>query len=101
MGEYGGRAGEPTGPRGVGGINAIAGKTSVGTPSSEGGDLIVSNFSRLVVRLRALTGWKCRCCGSSTPEIRDMSLTEFLTFSWFPFDSFKGEPVSWVDLVIV
>ena len=72
MGEYGGRAGEPTGARGVGGIKVNAGKTSVGTRRSEDDVPTVFNFAQLAVRFRASMDWKCRCSGSSTPEIYDI-----------------------------
>jgi len=100
MGECGGGTGEPTEPRGVGGIKAIAGKTSVRTSRSE--DVpIVYDLAQPAVRFRVLSDWKCRCSGSSTTEMHNTLLVACPTFLWFPFGSFKVELVSWIGLTIV
>lgn len=70
MGESGGRAGEPTEPRGVGGIKTITGGISSGMSRSEEDDPVVLGFVRqLTVSSRALVGWKPHFSGSSAPEI--------------------------------
>ena len=81
IGESGGGAREPPEPRGVGGIKAITGKTSLGTSKSEE-DIPI--MSKLVDR--PAVDWKFRCTKSSTPGIYT-SLAAYLTFSQFPFDS--------------
>jgi len=101
MGEYGVGVGEPTQPRGVGGIKVIAGRTLVGTSSSEGDVPIVYDFAQSAVKLRASTAWKCRCFGSSTTGIHKTSLVMWPTLLWLPFGSFKVVLVSWIGLMIV
>ena len=55
MGESGGRAGEPTEPRGVGGVKAITGNVSFGKLKSEDVDSVEFDFvDQLVSSPRAL-----------------------------------------------
>ena len=73
MGEYGGRVGEPTEPRGVGGMREMAGRTSFGASRSEVDVPVVFNFFvGQLVRFRALTDWTRSYSGSSTLEIHDI-----------------------------
>ena len=67
MGESGGRAGDPTEPRGVGGIKAITGRISFVISRSEEDDpsVVLNLFDQLVARSRALTRWKPYCSGWS------------------------------------
>jgi hypothetical protein len=59
MGESGGKAGEPTEPRGVGGINVITGAISFGMFTLDSAD-------QLTARFRALVNWKPHYPASST-----------------------------------
>ena len=73
MGESGGRAGEPTEPRGVGGVKAIMGNVSFRKSKSEDDDSVVFDFvDQLVASSRALTDLKSRYSGQSMPEPCDL-----------------------------
>jgi len=83
MGESGGGAGEPTEPRGVGGIKVITGSASFRKSMSEDDDSVVFDFiDQLVINSRAMTGWRSH-------------------FSQSPVDFFEVVHVPWVDLMIV
>ena len=102
MGESGGRAGEPTEPRGVGGIKAIAGKISIGMSMPEENDPVVfSSVDQLAARARVLAGWRPHCYGSSVPEIDVLYVAARLTFSSSSSNLFGVKFVSRVHLMIV
>lgn len=72
MGESGGGVGEPKESRGVGGTNAITGKTSFETSNSGEDARVVFDFvDQLVVRPLESPDWKWCYSGSSTSEIRN------------------------------